>query len=70
MKVKMLSIFYYNMTCKFENCKIHSCFNYEGERPKYCFSRKEPEMINVRSKTCEPTGCKTQPCYNYKGEKK
>ena len=49
--------------CKIEGCKKNSLYNFEGNKPAFCFEHKEAEMVNVKCKQCEKEGCKKQPSY-------
>ena len=36
--------------CSYENCKIHSFFNFENEKKTiYCFEHKLDEMIDIKN---------------------
>lgn len=35
-------------------------FGYEGEKPRFCASHKEKQMINLKDRRCEHHGCTTQ----------
>ena len=35
------------------HCGKRSCFNFKGEKARFCFLHKEPGMIDVIHKTCE-----------------
>ena len=48
------------------SCGKQSCFNFIGEKPKYCAKCKTPEMIDVVNKRCP---CGKQPRFNCPGEK-
>ena len=49
--------------CVEEDCKTQPYYNYLGQKPKYCFTHKKDDMINVKNKKCI-TCNKHQPCYN------
>lgn len=38
------------MLCKGNNCNKYSTFNFEGLKPRYCYSHKLLNMINVKTK--------------------
>lgn len=50
--------------CIEPNCTKQASFNFEGcDKPKYCFSHAQDEMIDVRTKTC--LDCNIKPTFNY-----
>ena len=38
--------------CIEEDCKTYAIYNYKGLKPKYCFTHKKDDMINVANKKC------------------
>ena len=35
-------------------------FGYEGEKPRFCGSHKEKQMVNLKDRRCERHPCTTQ----------
>ena len=67
-----------NKKCK--DCKKIANFNYDGEKPLYCFEHKKENMIDIKSKNCQEGKCKkealfglinkrAQYCFEHKKEK-
>jgi hypothetical protein len=55
--------------CEHEGCNKQPNFNNPNEtNGRFCFSHKEPEMVNVVSKKCEHENCNKQPNFNNPNE--
>jgi len=54
--------------CTKKYCKSQASFNYKGLKPKYCFTHKKENMIDVKNKKCI-TCNKHQPRFNKSGLK-
>ena len=56
--------------CIYKGCTVlNPLFDYKGGKGRYCFTHKEPDMIDVKHKRCEQDGCNLQPSYDIKGGK-
>lgn len=62
---------YRMVNCNADSCKKQASYNISGEKPKYCNSHKEPNMIMTlkRSDICRYENCKIRAYYNMSGEK-
>lgn len=49
-----------------DKCKKGASFNYEGQRPIYCFKHKLDGMIGVKFKKCSFESCKKRSYYKFK----
>lgn len=59
--------------CQEGNCKIYSCYNYEGEeKSKFCLEHKKDNMIDIKNKNknCNYINCKVRATYNFENETK
>jgi hypothetical protein len=54
--------------CTGPNCKTRGVFNYDGLKPAFCRTHKEPGMINTDAKRCASKDCKIQPTFGFKDE--
>jgi hypothetical protein len=56
-------------SCKYNECKTESSFNFKGMPRKYCSKHKEEGMINVKDCICIFENCNETSYYNYIGLK-
>lgn len=55
-------------SCFCKKCKkVQPTYNYEGQKAKYCFNCKEPEMIDVKHIKCKTYLCSIRPQDKFEG---
>lgn len=53
--------------CVVEGCSAYASYNYQGEKRKYCFQHKKPQMVYQCRYKCQHDGCQKYPIYNVIG---
>lgn len=55
--------------CAVESCVKTPCYNFGGEKARYCTQHKEEGMVNVKKVECQAEGCELTASFNLPGKK-